>query len=241
MMASARTNPAARSSTVVEACLEDLASLADAGASSAGIAAKDLVNSIESAAKNALDDELSGYASSLLSPSHGLPALLARSSEAGRAEARHSKTQVELRTELVKLLRYLLDEHAARDLSAQLADSVAGVVRACIATFRREQDSRARVATLELIHSCVELRGRVPELPGLRDVVFPPDEARAHTPHLTSNLVRRRGPHTPPSLPPSRLCSPSRSQEHALVRLLRTHALIRSLAHQLTMDRTPPS
>ena len=85
MMASARTNPAARSSTVVEACLEDLASLADAGASSAGIAAKDLVNSIESAAKNALDDELSGYASSLLSPSHGLPALLARSSEGAPA------------------------------------------------------------------------------------------------------------------------------------------------------------
>ena len=160
---------------------------------------RDTSISIENKCKNALDDELTGFASQLFDAERGLPALVHRSLDIARG--RNDKPRVELRLEALKLIIFLIDDHRAREREAHIAEYATKIVTACLRTFRLEIDSSVRAEIISTLLAVLDLRDFVPDLSELHALLFPPrdehDPRRDPTPidlfwsHLIEPVSRK--------------------------------------------------
>ena len=129
--------------------------------------------SIENQCKNALDDQAAGLISALFHRSRGLPALLVRSLEGARCG---DKPMRELRSEVLKLIDFLILDSRARERESYIGEYAADVARACLRVFRVEIDSSVRAEAISTLINTVELRDAVPDISQLCAVLFPPRE-----------------------------------------------------------------
>lgn len=119
--------------------LQDLSVLATSSAETSGATARDVVVSIENSCKNALDDEVSGAVSLLFERSGGLTSLLMRSLENIR---RNDEDMRQLRSEIFKLIDWLILDQRAREGHTHVAEYVVSIVDACMRTFFKETSSK---------------------------------------------------------------------------------------------------
>ena len=152
--------------------LAELRALLLAPSVGSGVPARDACISIENACRNALDDELVGFASQLFDRSEGLPSLLVRSLEIG---ARRNDPPIqELRLEVLKLIEHLIIDACARERDTQIAEYACDVVRACLHVFRIDDQSKTRDEAITTMLAAINLRDAVPDVSELRAALFPP-------------------------------------------------------------------
>ena len=147
------------------------------GAACGAVTAKDVTVSLENALKNALDDQAAGHASLLFERRKGLPALLVTSVESAGRDASASR---ELRSELLRLIDWIILELCARGKHTHIAQYVTSIAHACMLTFAKESSSAVRAACLDTLLSALDLRDHVPNLSELRSLLFPPREQTTH-------------------------------------------------------------
>lgn len=163
--------------------LQTLLSLAEGGAPSIFIAAKDSCVSIENTCKNALDDELAGAVSQLFNRTSGLPQLLLRSIPIQQNDA-NKKLLQDLRVEVLSLIDDLIFEVRAREMRLGiLGEYVCEMVHACLQIFKCVNDSKVRVEAISTLIPAIQLREHVPNLSELLSMLFPTDADPVRNPN----------------------------------------------------------
>ena len=156
-----------------------LGSLADLASSSSnayspglsGSSSRDITLSIENNCKNALDDEIAGAISLLFERKRGLPALLLTSLDNA---SRNEKHQQELRSDVLRLIDWLILDHTGRERQAHMAEYVCDIAGACLKVFFKEVSSVVRDHSISTLLAALELKEFVPNQAELRLLLFPP-------------------------------------------------------------------